>query len=241
MIVLCDSAEDGFVGIRRGIASVLEIVGFPCYMYNMASKPPLDAFYDLKPNLYLGSKDLHTKGVEKALIQYHCPNHYLDDVQPAFDSVNLKDGTVVPSLECDISYIGNPITGLVEMMNGYRFKLFGNVSWGVPQYLGSVDDSIIPDIYASSRISLAFSDEDALRIAGCGGEPYLMDKHTSRNDFHYTLDVRMANDKTKERLKIRSIILDKATYFNRVFDVLRTTGFFNEAEKLWRFYENSRL
>jgi hypothetical protein len=226
LIVLCDNADDEFVNMRKGLASVFEACGFACYLYDPTTKPPLDAFYEIKPSLYLGSAKLFTSGVLKALKKYTTDYYQLEEVKYSFDSINYHQGNFTPSLECDIAYIGKPVPGLLERLDGYKFKLFGPESWEVPQYLGCpTDNKTKADIWASATISLAFTPEEKIHVLGCGGTIADLEKLDYMINYVHTQE-----NYHKTRLAMIKYVNTYSSYFNEVQDLLKNIGFDKEAK-----------
>ena len=81
----------------------------------------------------------------------------------AADIMDYTGGTACSELECDLGFVGGYwgyksqtlnkyLLPLCHPNHKYRIKIFGNQSWGVPQYCGFIHNDRVKDFFRSAAI-----------------------------------------------------------------------------------------
>lgn len=103
--------------------------------------------------------------------------------RPAFDDVKFKAGARQPAFVCDLTFVAHWTPEKTPLYRsfldpvveaGFDVKFFGaGRGCPYPQHLGWLDDSLLPDLYASARYCLDVSGEAQserwFQIVGLGG------------------------------------------------------------------------
>jgi hypothetical protein len=173
-----------------------------------------------------------------------------------------------PSLECDIGFVGGywPYKGqvineylfpLLDPVNRYKVKIFGNQPWPANQYCGVLPDHDVKNLFASAKICPNLSEPHAqkfgfdvneriFKVLYAGGfcisdnvESYNMFGDglviaDSPEDFREKIDYYLANpeEATKIAAKGQEYVRQNHTGFHRVVKILKELGLENLSDRL---------
>ena len=91
---------------------------------------------------------------------------------PAADTTIYRESIAVDRLKCDLAFVGGYwpykarnfdkyLLPLCYPVGKYNIKIFGNQIWPISQYLGTIDDEIVPNLFASAAICPNISEPHA--------------------------------------------------------------------------------
>jgi len=192
------------------------------------------------------------------------------DMQPAADHFTYKPSRSLDFLESDMSFVGGYwkykainlnqyLVPLCHPVGRYNIKIFGNQLWPVPQYLGPVEDYIVPSIFTSAKICPNVSEphankfgfevnERVFKLAACKAfclsdyiESLVEDIFTegemptaeSPEEFHEKIDYYLAQPQLREEHaeKCYQTVMNGHTYCHRVSNLFSRIGLEEEAGK----------
>lgn len=183
----------------------------------------------------------------------------------AFDCIQYKPQIKQRSIQGDILFIGGYwpykavnldkyILPLCRSM--YRIKIFGNQRWPVPQYLGTIKESIVPTMVASHKVCPNVSEphstdlgwdviERPFKIMGMGGlcisdyckeseivfgSHLLMGKNPK--EFIDLVCDCISSDETERIKSAQEFVLEHHTYFDRVAQMFDNMNLKEEGKKV---------
>ena len=145
----------------------------------------------------------------------------------AADLLTYQPAPPLPSLQCDLSFVGGYWAYKATNLNKYlvplchkdagiKVKLFGWGNWPVAQHLGALDDAYIPTLFASSTINANIfepqtgkygfdGNERGYKIMACGG--FCLSEYIESAAVDLFTDNEMVFAKTPEEFK------EKALYY----------------------------
>ncbi len=181
----------------------------------------------------------------------------------AADTFVYSGGQQSEALKCDICFVGGSweykrqnldkyIIPLCHSPGRYNIKIFGNSQWGIAQYLGTIAENTVKDLFASATISpnvheihaKEFSyeiNERAFKVICAGG--FVLDSErvgTVQEDFFPNNEIPYGENpedyfskidfflKTEHRENYRKkqyeTVMREHTYLDRCADLFRTLG-----------------
>jgi hypothetical protein len=193
------------------------------------------------------------------------------------DTFSYGGGSYKPELECDIGFVGGfwPYKGqviepylfpLLEDINKYSVKIFGNQRWNVNQYCGFIEEEMVKDLFMSAKICPNLSEPHAqeygfdvneriFKVLYAGGfcisdnvEGYKMFEDGiviahSPKDFAEKVEFykENPNERLKHSKKGQKLVKENHTGFHRVAKILESFGLKEESQSLIKEYNTLLL
>mgnify|MGYP003111532544 FL=1 len=191
------------------------------------------------------------------------------------DTIAYSNSRLDPKLECDIGFVGGywPYKGqvidqylmpMLEDMETYRIKIFGNQPWPANQYCGLIADQDVKNLFASAKICPNLSEPHAqkfgfdineriFKILYTGGfcisdnvESYKMFGDgvvvaDSPEDFRSKIDYYLnePGERISVALKGHRHVTENHTGYHRVSQILRGLGLEKHASHILNKYKES--
>lgn len=227
------------------------------YPIDVAHKEELATIYEMKEKLN-----------KPDFIFIHHPDKYLQQTMGYWktevgvdiasilngaDAFEYCGGYYEDRLACDVGYVGgywaykskNINKFLLPLCNSskYNIKIFGNTPWSVAQYLGTIDGSLVKNLFVSAKVCPNFSEphstdygfdivERPFKIMAAGGlciSDYVegacdilpdMPTFKTYNEMVDLIDKGIRGDLDEVAVKCRDHVLSHHTYFDRVAKML---------------------
>lgn len=224
--------------------------------WNPETKPAFDIFDETRPDIFILTGPAQWRAVFK-IMKARDGLRVVDrsvERPAAFDIVHYGQAKYEARLACDVAFVGNYnpdrfhdwIKPLSEHCN---MKVFGEVAWPMPEYLGSVCDDLIPNIYASAKvcINVATGLERLYQFMGMG-KPCVTNTYFPNMPVVKALDAKQFIDATLLMIdkppiihikRGREIVRRGHTYFHRVAEMWREVGNEKESERTMGVYVDS--
>jgi hypothetical protein len=227
--------------VATGWASAFQTAGHEVSGWEPQQFPALDAFAESRPQLFIETRP-RTRAVDKGLVRWAPRVVDRKWFLPVFDTHRFAKvvGGYRGELACDLCFVGDyrekkrPLLDAMirPLLDRYRVKLFGPTPWGVPQYLGTLSDQELADLYHSARVVLNVSEQrpgerlfQATALGGClatnvsiNGDPCNFE--TFEKMIQVALNLN--DEQRKTQISIHSLHVRKYyTYDRQVSDILR--------------------
>lgn len=243
-----------------------EVCGLANYPITKCTPEEVEKVKDVYPDLIF----LHTTGnfIDYQLKGWkdYCKKY--DGILNAADIFEYIHGKQTECFSADISFVGgywpyksrnlnNTLVRLAGENSGYNIKIFGNQPWPIPQYLGTIENNYVKDVFVSAKICPNISEshstdlgfdivERPFKVFSSGGfcisdyveelQMILPDipKFKSYQEFYVLLFKFLKDSKEKEELRrsIQKQIFEQHTYFDRVEKMLYNVNMIKEAQDI---------
>lgn len=207
-----------------------------------------DVFHDFKPDALLSAAE-PCRPVRKCIEAR--PRLKVVPIRPetGFDSVLYRPGNPQPALACDLAFVAHwtpeksplyeSFLGPVIAAGKYDVKLFGaGRACPYPQHLGWLDDSLLPDLYASAKFCLdivhLMMTERYFQIVGLGGRCVTnggSPAHAFIDDASDLIEVLEDPDRILNPVD-DSVVRTHCSYFSLVASALRHAGLNRKCDQL---------
>lgn len=187
------------------------------------------------------------------------------------DISDYHGGQFDKNLECDIGYVGGYWKYKSHTINkylipltqyDYRMKVFGNQSWGIPQYCGFIQNEKVKDLFASAKVCPNISEphsqeygndivERPFKLLSCkscvvsdyveGMEEVFRDglvMAKTPQEFKEKIDYFLKNEdkRIEQAQKGYDIVMNEHTYFHRAAQFFNELNMPNEAQNCLNKY-----
>jgi hypothetical protein len=178
--ILCQESEGFYQAEMSAWSKSFVYQNNEFIFFDRKNKSIFDAFYEIKPDIFLGVADECTKkldllakkyeeckivliNIENKFNEYSQKNIYKlsylnNDISPCFDFFVFKKGQSKKEYLSEINYIANEYDDFyLKLLNNFDIKIFGKGDWNTPKFLGNIEESEKKHIIASCQYSVCGS------------------------------------------------------------------------------------
>lgn len=180
MKILCQQSNGFYQDEMSAWSKILVYNNNDFTFFDIQKKPVFDAFYEIKPDLFIVNANECTKKLDYLAEKYHSCKIVLlnvegnfknykqnniytfsylnDDIRPCFDLFIFKESEAKKEYLSEVNYIAREFNkDYLKFMNNFDIKIFGKGHWPTPRFLGNIEDSEKKHVIASCQYSLCGS------------------------------------------------------------------------------------